>query len=49
MQGRRHGGGGGGGGGGAGGQSHDLFSFFPLLVSSAGSHVHDDNTPTPLC
>ena len=25
-----------------------IFFFFFLLVSSAASHVHDDNTPTPL-
>ena len=41
-----------GGGGGAGvPPPHDFHFFniyFFLLISSAGSHVHDDNTPNPL-
>ena len=33
--------------GGGGGGSCPLWFFFLFLVSSAVSHVHDDNTPTP--
>ena len=41
--------GGGGGGGRAIAPAPPLMIFvFFLLVSSAVSHVHDDNTPTPL-